>query len=302
MREINIIDHQQHIIHEDLSLPIGHGWRGLDNLYYYQGFWCPDIRLEATIEYLRNFHAKDTDLIIATLPRSGTLWLKSMAYSLINRARYNISSKHHPLRTDNRCISIVPFLEFYESHIGSSTHEKYSISDLANFSSPRLLSTHVPYLALPESIKNITNCKIVYSCRNPKDNFISLWHFFNKMAPKTRDPVPLDEEALDLFCNGVSAFGPFWDHVLGYWKESLENPQKVLFLKYEDVKKNPRFRLKRIAEFLGYPLSLEEESEGKGEVGDWKNYLTLPMAERIDRPMEEKLQGSGLVFQDYLED
>ncbi|MCL7024912.1 hypothetical protein MKW94_026787 [Papaver nudicaule] len=35
----------------------------------------------------------------------------------------------------------------------------------------------------------------------------------------------------------------------------------------------------------------------KGEVGDWKNYLTPLMVERLDRLMDEKLLGSGLVFQ-----
>ncbi|OVA19428.1 Sulfotransferase domain [Macleaya cordata] len=148
--------------------------------------------------------------------------------------------------------------------------------------------------------------------------------------------LPL-EEALDLFCNGVSRFGPFWDHVLGYWKASLERPQTTLFLKYEDMKMDPKTHLKRLTEFLGYPFSVEEESEGvvdeilslcsfeqlrnldvnkygkarlgcynkiffrKGEVGDWKNYLTPSMVERLDRLIEEKLHGSGFVFQDYLD-
>ncbi|RZC82095.1 hypothetical protein C5167_044883 [Papaver somniferum] len=34
----------------------------------------------------------------------------------------------------------------------------------------------------------------------------------------------------------------------------------------------------------------------KGEIGHWKNYLTPHMVERLDCLMEEKLQGSGLVF------
>lgn len=34
----------------------------------------------------------------------------------------------------------------------------------------------------------------------------------------------------------------------------------------------------------------------KGEVGDWRNYLTPSMAERFEKIMEEKLEGSGLTF------
>jgi len=46
--------------------------------------------------------------------------------------------------------------------------------------------------------------------------------------------------------------------MLGYWKESITTPNKVLFLKYEDVKEDTVFRVKRIVEFLDSP-SLKEK-------------------------------------------
>ncbi|KAL7175423.1 hypothetical protein ACSBR2_029091 [Camellia fascicularis] len=108
---------------------------------------------------------------------------------------------------------------------------------------------------------------------------------------------------------GVVGFGPFWDNVLGYWKESLERPHKVLFLMYEDLKEDIILQMKKVAEFIGVLFSFEEEKESvieeisrlcsfhnlrdlevnktgsvlyfenktyfrKGEVGDWVNYLT----------------------------
>ena len=148
--------------------------------------------------------------------------------------------------------------------------------------------------------------------------------------------VPL-EEALELFCKGVSVYGPFWDHVLGLWKASLDSPERILFMKYEDMSSDTISQVKKLAEFMGYPFSSEEESRGlvheivelcsfeklrnleanktgaitvggvstgkdtffrKGEVGDWKNHLTGEMADRIDRLIEEKLSGSGLTFSD----
>lgn len=56
-------------------------------------------------------------------------------------------------------------------------------------------------------------------------------------------------------------FGLFWEHVLGYWTESLEMPEKVMFLTYEELKMKPCFYLKKIAEFLGCGFSIEEESD-----------------------------------------
>lgn len=34
----------------------------------------------------------------------------------------------------------------------------------------------------------------------------------------------------------------------------------------------------------------------KGEVGDWANFLTPPMVEKMNKLMEEKLEGTGLSF------
>ena len=177
-------------------------------------------------------------------------------------------------------------------------------------------------------------CRFVYICRDPKDVFVSKWHFFNRLRPKELPPLSL-EEALDLFCKGVSQYGPFWDHVLGYWKASLESPKKVLFLKYEGVKKEPLVCVRKLAEFLGVPFSPEEEKKEivqeivklcsfenlanlnvnkddtrnwerpisssdffrKGQVGDWENHLTPKMAEILDQITKEKFHGTGLSFQ-----
>lgn len=138
------------------------------------------------------------------------------------------------------------------------------------------------------------------------------------------------EEYFGKFCEGKFPFGPFEDHVLGYWKQSLERPQKVLFVKFEDLKVDFEGQLKRLAEFLGCPFSQEEEREKvvdeikklcsierlkeveanksgrvysfienkwffrKGEVGDWVNYLSPSMVERFEKIMEEKFEGFGL--------
>ncbi|OVA16913.1 Sulfotransferase domain [Macleaya cordata] len=145
-------------------------------------------------------------------------------------------------------------------------------SDLNSFVHPRgLISTHMPYVWLPESVK--------------------------------------DSE------------------------ESPERPERVCFLKFEEMKKEPKLHLRRLAEFLGYPFSPEEEKEGlleemlrlcsfenlsnlefnkmgkmqesglecnmffrRGEIKDYVNYLTSGMIERLDQIIEEKLHGSGLKF------
>ncbi|KAI3943400.1 hypothetical protein MKW92_030278 [Papaver armeniacum] len=314
------------------SLPKGDGWGLDDHLCLYQDFWVYSPQLKGVAEFQNDFEAVDSDILLSTLPKSGTIWLKSMAFAIVNRARCPVSSAQHPLLTSNPH-HLVHNIEYYQS-FGTYNSLSDFVSTQYSADTSRLLATHMPYHSLPESLKSrASSSKIVYLCRNPKDNFISLWNYLNKRGPNITNPFPI-EKAFELFCNGISLFGPVWDNVLGYWKASLENPEKVLFLKYEDLKKEPRSHLKKLAEFLGFPFSVEEEKgevienilklssfefmkslsvnkEGsvnglgfenkiffrKGEVGDWKNQLTSSMVERIDRLFEEKLRGSGLVFE-----
>ncbi|MCL7046072.1 hypothetical protein MKW94_006182 [Papaver nudicaule] len=342
----------------DYSRGMSVGRLGLGDsvLYPYQSFWIFAEALENVKDFQKNFEALDTDLILASVPKSGTVWLKALVFTIVNRTRYPIfsSSHHHPLLTISPH-DLVPFVDFKHVYPDCSLLDfTKKSSHIDHYDSPcRLIATHVPYPSLPESIMDdATNCKTVYICRNPPDTFISLWHFINKIRtmPESNDNSgipPLSskkestllsiEDAFEFFCDGVSEFGPYWDHVLGYWKASLEKPHKLLFLKYEDLKKDPEPHLKKLAEFLGYGFSIEEERQGvingilnlcsfqhlknldvnkngilwcnfvankdifrKGEVGDWKNYLTPAMVERLDHLTEEKLHGSGLAFQNYI--
>ncbi|KAK7857284.1 flavonol 3-sulfotransferase, partial [Quercus suber] len=46
-----------------------------------------------------------------------------------------------------------------------------------------------------------------------------------------------------------------------YWSPSLESPERILFLKYEDLKNETVYWVKEIAQFIGYPFSLKEEEK-----------------------------------------
>ncbi|KAB1214329.1 Cytosolic sulfotransferase 13 [Morella rubra] len=302
------------------SLPTAEGW-----LSHYQGFWIPTQRMHGVIATQKYFQAHENDILLATTPKVGTTWFKAILFALVNRVRY-LNPQQHPLLTNNPH-ALLPYLE------GELFMNKNEVPDLTHLTSPRLFATHLSYLSLPKSVKDST-CKIVSLCRNPKDTFVSLWHFENKVSALFGTKVPdTIEESFDNFCRGVSLYGPFWDHVLSYWKESLEKPQKVFFLKYEEMKEQPTTHLKRLAEFLGCSFSPEEEEKGRvndiinlcsfnnlsklevnakgntaifgvdntsyfrqGEVGDWKNYLTVEMEEKCDRVTEEKFHTAGLKF------
>ncbi|KAL0295937.1 UNVERIFIED_CONTAM: Cytosolic sulfotransferase 14 [Sesamum radiatum] len=132
---------------------------------------------------------------------------------------------------------LVPFLDL-------NVYWEQDNPDLENIPNPRIFSTHMHFNMLPVSI-HASNCRIIHICRNPLDQFVSHINFSSQ-----------NDFA------GINAYGPFWDDIRGYWNAHLENPEKVLFLQYEDLKEDITSQVKKIAEFIGFPFSLEEEEQG----------------------------------------
>ncbi|KAG2705325.1 hypothetical protein I3760_05G047100 [Carya illinoinensis] len=251
---------------------------------------------------------------ISSLPTEDSLcqyngfWIPTCWHYLVEGYLvHHIDCQEHPLLTNNSHV-LVPNLDLI-------LYNKNEVPNLTAFTSLRLFSTHLPYVLLPTSVKD-SSCKIVYLCRNPKDTFVSLWHFQTKLN-WTTDSL---EKALDKFCKGVSSFGPYWDNVVD------------TFLRYEEMKKQPSTHFRRLAKFLGCPFSPEEDAKDavndisrlcsfdnlsnlevnksgvssrgvnyaaffcRGEIGGWVNYFTPQMVEKLYRMIEENFHSIGLKF------
>ncbi|XP_027772372.1 cytosolic sulfotransferase 12-like [Solanum pennellii] len=99
-----------------------------------------------------------------------------------------------------------------------------------------------------------SNCRVVYITRNPKDTLVSMWHFTNKWKAVDQDGPWHIEEAIEKFCSGVFPGGPYYDHVMGFKNSSLEKPTNIFLITYEELIKDTKIHVKRLAEFLGFPL------------------------------------------------
>ncbi|CAM0953589.1 unnamed protein product [Alopecurus aequalis] len=276
----------------------------------YGGFWFSEPMLPGVLAAQARFEARPSDVFLASFPKSDTTWLKALAFATAHRVDHPPGDPDHPLRHRNPhdCVELLE-LSFALSPIKGG-------DVFAGLPSPRMLATHIPYSLVPERITaEGFGCKIVYICRQPKDAFVSNWIFVKKMATKETcngtPPAPFAiEQAFDLFCDGRCFGGPQWHHVADYWEPELAGE-----------------------EFMGCAFSAEEEAAGvvkdiielcsidalknlevnkngsqqwvkneaffrKGVSGDWSNHMTPAMAGRLDKIVEDALQGTGFSFAD----
>ncbi|KAL2892670.1 Cytosolic sulfotransferase 15 [Bienertia sinuspersici] len=204
----------------------------------YQNFWCRTSWLKDVIHFQKHFKAQNSNIILATQPKNGTTWLKSLLFTIVNRS----NPDHQPLHKNSPLLSHNPheLVYFLEHAVYGGEPPFPNPQQLQNHPSPRLLQTHIPYASLPESIKTNSSCKIVCVARNPFDTFVSLWHWHGKLVKiQVQDPnfqPPSVEDFFEDFCQGKFPFGPYFDHNLQFWKQSIQELNKVLFLKFEDLK------------------------------------------------------------------
>lgn len=252
-----------------------------------------DLRLFAT------FKTRPGDVIIGSYPKSGTMWLAEIVRGITKSKR---SAKEAPM-----------FFEIAD------------YEQLEALPSPRYMLTHLPFTLMPRDSEN--NLKYIYIARNPRDVAVSTYHFLQKIRSFGVIKVFSNwEDFLEHFLKGEVPGGSYFDHVLGWWVH--KDDRNVLFLKYEDLKKDLQGQVKIIAEFLGYQFSDEEVKEiaekctfqamssnsntaihklakfvnqgshlRKGIVGDWKNHFSDEQLEQFQQLYESRMNGIGLDFE-----
>ncbi|XP_057795649.1 cytosolic sulfotransferase 12-like [Salvia miltiorrhiza] len=287
-------------------------WVGDEHLVQFGGFWFVPQHMKLIKRVINHFTPLPTDVILATSPKTGTTWLKSLLYSILNRSFKHKLAVQHPHQ-------LVPFLE------GPPDSDELSFPT-ASLDTCRLFSTHISYQLLAKTLDSC-ECRVVYLTRNPKDTLVSLWHFMKKR--RANQPWTIDEAA-DAFCRGVTPYGPYYDHVIGYRALSLKRPENVMFVNYEEMKEDPHGHVKKLGDFLGCPFQEEDEVKEivkncsfevqssyevnkseqsliknlfpynsffrKGKTGDHVNYLSNELIQRIDTLTKQRFHSLDFMY------
>ncbi|KAL1534725.1 cytosolic sulfotransferase 17-like [Salvia divinorum] len=301
----------------DLSSLPKEKWLGDDYLVQLEGFWLLPQFVKPIKRVINHYNPLPSDVMLVTFPKTGTTWLKSLLYSILNRSSKHKLVAEHPHE-------LVPFLEI---QVFAEVDEPPVLAAPSN--GPRLFATHIPYQLMAKTLDS-SQCKVVYLTRNPKDTLVSLWHFVNKWNKENPNQSWSLDDATDKFCRGVSLYGPYYDHVIGYKELSLKRPENVMFVTFEEMLEDPHNYVKKLGDFLGCPFeegdevdeivkncSIEvlsshdvnksEESPAwfslpynsffrKGKIGDYKNYLSDECVKRIDILTKDKFHSLGFMY------
>ncbi|XP_046333710.2 sulfotransferase 1C2-like [Haliotis rufescens] len=279
----------------------GQGW----SFYKHNGL-LRTIRTtpEADMEMIRNvqkFELRDDDVIIAAYPKCGTHWL----WEIVTMLRAGNSEYHKKSKE----IAMLGMPKFERAN---------------ELPSPRVLNSHLHFCHLPEKLVE-KRIKTIFIMRNPKDVSVSYFNHVNGL----KEIFHFDgtySEYLDLFLEGKVPGGGYADYVKDWQQAKQDNPDlPFLTLFYENLKKDPVKNIKTVAEFIGESVTdelceqiaeacsfkklkvadteVKEEMADpthiiyrKGEVGDWKNWITVAQNERFDDVIDRNLEGTGIVF------
>jgi len=194
-----------------------------------------------------DFKFRNDDIIIATYAKSGTTWMQQIVAQMLFNGDPDLAVTEMSPWLDLR----VPPKEVKLPQVEVQTHR-------------RIIKTHLPLDALVYSPK----AKYIYIGRDGRD---VLWSMYNhhvnanqawyaalndtpgRVGPPI-EPPPADIRQYwrDWMDRDGHPFWSFWDNLRAWWK--IRELPNVLFIHFNDLKRDMPGEMRRIARFLDIPL------------------------------------------------
>nr|XP_028579062.1 amine sulfotransferase-like isoform X2 [Podarcis muralis] len=205
-------------------------------LFTYKGcYFRPVFTSVEYLDSLEDFEIRDSDVFLVTYPKSGTIWTQNILSLIYHEGHRDGTEKVYLLDR-------APWLEYNVRNV-----------DYVSRPSPRLFASHLPYYLVPKGLRNI-RAKVVYVARNPKDVLVSFYHFSKTIAKY--EEVEDFGIFMERFLAGKVYGGSWLDHVGGWY--SHKDDFNILFLTYEEMKKDLRSCVLKLCNFLGKRLTEKE--------------------------------------------
>ncbi|KAM9364081.1 sulfotransferase 6B1 [Pholidichthys leucotaenia] len=271
-----------------------------DKVYRYEehGILYPVIMApQENLRALKELKAREDDILLVAYPKCGFNWMVGVMRKIIAQADERKGQKSES--------KMPPLIEF----LGPE-----GVKKMDDCPSPRLLGAHLHPDNIPKSFYE-KKTKMLVIFRNPKDTLVSYYHFCKNNPVLPSQPW---DAFFSQFMSGDVMWGSYFDHAVA-WEKRMDEPN-VMVVTYEDLKQDLSGSIQKISEFFGFELSddgvqqITEQSSframkessaqshgvigdvifRKGEVGDWKNYLTVAQSQQIDQVFDKRLSGTKM--------
>uniref|UniRef100_A0A0K8R3A5 Putative sulfotransferase n=1 Tax=Ixodes ricinus TaxID=34613 RepID=A0A0K8R3A5_IXORI len=181
-----------------------------------------------------SYMPEDGDIVLVSHAKCGNNWLQQIIQLILHRGESAKNLAEFGRRT--------PYLEL----LGTGPVKRMV--------PPRFMKTHFPYWEQPMN----PIAKYVYVTRNPLDVCTSFYHY-TKSMPVYKFQDGTFDDFFELFVTGENIRGDFFDHLKSWYEH--KDDANVFLVTYEDLKRNFRDTLLRLARFLGeqYAQQLEDD-------------------------------------------
>lgn len=219
---------------------------------------CADgVRVARFLRASLQFEPRPDDVYVATYPRSGTTWMQFLVYLLLSSRRLDF----------DHLSQVSPW---FERSLALGTR---STEDFRRMASPRIFKSHLR----PEWVPRPG--RVIYVEREGPDVLVSYYHFYRSHL---RFEGTFDE-FFERFMTGALQYRSWFDHVAA-WQAAAET-RSVLWVRYEDLRRDPAAVVEAVAEYLRRPLASGE----RDAIVQMTSYESMKARESQFDPITEHL-------------
>ena len=191
---------------------------------------------------LAHFHPLESDVLITTAPKAGTTWMQQILYQMRSGGDPDF----------NDIDSVVPWLE--RPREGKSWRQV--LNDYDALPRPRLFKTH----CTAEQTPGIGTASVILTVRDPRDCCVSFYHHLMNMTEEARQASGHQRPAsFAAHVDNWLEFAAWYRNVKSWWP--YRNHEKVLLLRYQDLKRDLAAGVDQIAAFLAWALTPEQKAK-----------------------------------------